>query len=98
MAHRLVGSEQRATILSISSLAARLGGILAGLGVGWVATLARLPAALAARALLLAVAAPLYTIAGREHPPTPNRNRSVREQQAPIASRSARGAVLWGCA
>jgi len=73
MVHRLVGSEQRATILSISSLAARLGGILAGLGVGWLATVAGLPAAFAASAVLLAVAAPLYTIAGREHPPTPNR-------------------------
>ena len=65
MVHRLVPPEQRATILSISSLAARLGGVLAGLGVGWLASVAGLPAAFGVSAVLLAAAAPLYTVAGR---------------------------------
>ena len=65
MVHRLVPASQRATILSISSLASRLGGVLAGLGVGWLASAAGLPAAFAASAVLLAAAAPLYTVAGR---------------------------------
>ena len=65
MVHRLVPPAQRATILSISSLASRLGGVLAGLGVGWLASAAGLPAAFGVSAVLLAAAAPLYTVAGR---------------------------------
>jgi hypothetical protein len=65
MVHRLVPAAQRATILSISSLASRLGGVLAGLGVGWLASAAGLPAAFGVSAVLLAAAAPLYTVAGR---------------------------------
>lgn len=68
MVHRLVGAEQRATILSASSVAARLGAIVAGVGLGAVAGGFGIPWALGIAAVLLAAAAPLYQVAGRGEP------------------------------
>ena len=66
MVHRLVDAEHRATIISASSVATRLGGIVAGVVLGAVAAGAGIPTALGAAAALLAVAAPLYRVAGRD--------------------------------
>jgi Major Facilitator Superfamily len=68
MVHRLVGPEHRATMISASSVAARLGGVAAGIGLGAVADGAGIPAALGVAAVVLAAAAPLYRVAGRGRP------------------------------
>jgi DHA1 family tetracycline resistance protein-like MFS transporter len=68
MVHRLVGAEHRATIISASSVAARMGGLAAALGLGAVAGGAGIPVALGVAAVLLAAGAPLYRVAGRGTP------------------------------
>jgi hypothetical protein len=65
MAHRLVGAEHRATIISAHSVASRVGGMVTGVVLGALATSAGIPLALGASAVVLAAAAPLYRIAGR---------------------------------
>jgi predicted GNAT family acetyltransferase len=65
MVHRLVDADHRTTVLSASSLAARLGGAAGAAGLGALASSASLPVALAVAALVLAAAAPLYAVAGR---------------------------------
>ncbi len=66
MVHRLVDADHRATIISASSVATRLGGIPAGVVLGAVGAGAGIPAALGVAAALLAVATPLYGVAGRD--------------------------------
>jgi MFS family permease len=68
MVHRLVGPEHRTTIISANSLTSRLGGLLAAVGLGAVASGHGIPAACVVAAVLLAAAAPLYRIAGRTTP------------------------------
>jgi hypothetical protein len=65
MVHRAVGREHRTTVLSANSLAARLGGVAAGLGLGAVADRSGTTAALLVAAVVLAAAAPLYGVARR---------------------------------
>jgi MFS family permease len=65
MVHRLVDGAHRTTVLSAHSLAARLGAIPAGAGLGALAGAAGVPAALGIAAALLAAPAPLYVVAGR---------------------------------
>jgi MFS family permease len=65
MVHRLVGAEHRATIISAHSVATRIGGMGTGIGLGALATAVSIPAALGVAAVLLALPAPLYRIAGR---------------------------------
>lgn len=65
MVHRLTGPEQRTTMVSANSLASRVGGMAGALGLGAVAGAAGIPAAWTIAAAVLAVAAPLYLVAGR---------------------------------
>lgn len=65
MVHRAVDRGHRTTVLSANSLAARLGGVIAGLGLGAVADRSGTTAALLVAAVVLAAAAPLYGIARR---------------------------------
>jgi MFS family permease len=65
MVHRLVGPDERTTVLSAHSLAARAGGIATGLGLGPVAAGAGITWAMLAASVVLAAAAPLYLTAGR---------------------------------
>ncbi len=69
MVHRLVGPDERTTVLSAHSLAARAGGIVAALALGPVADRAGITWAMLAAAVALAAAAPLYVIAGRDRGP-----------------------------
>jgi MFS family permease len=64
LVHRLAGPGERTTVLSAQSLAARLGGVAAGLGLGWVANRAGITVALLVAAAVLASASPLYLLAG----------------------------------
>lgn len=64
MVHRLVGAEHRATIISAHSVATRIGAMGTGIGLGALATAVSIPAALGVAAVLLALPAPLYRIAG----------------------------------
>ncbi len=66
MVHRLVGPDERTTVVSAHSLAARAGGIVAALALGPVADHAGITWAMLAAAVTLAAAAPLYLIAGRD--------------------------------
>ncbi|MET0666869.1 MAG: MFS transporter [Acidimicrobiales bacterium] len=66
MVHRLVDEGRRTTILSVSSLVARLGGTAADIGLGVVAAGPGLGTAFALCAILLLAGAPLYPVAGRE--------------------------------
>jgi MFS family permease len=70
LVHRLVGPEERTTVLSAHSLAARAGGIAAALGLGPVAEGAGIGWAMLAGAAVLAAAAPLYLAAGRAAAPS----------------------------
>lgn len=63
LVNRHVGAEHRATVLSVNSLAARLGGVVAAPVLGLVATGAGLPAVFVVAAVLLAAGAPLYLLA-----------------------------------
>ncbi len=65
MVHRLVDEGRRTTVLSTSSLAARLGGTVADVALGIVATGPGIGVAFAVSALLLLAGAPLYPVAGR---------------------------------
>lgn len=65
MVHRRVDQGRRATVLSLSSLVARIGAAAADAGLGIVATRAGLTPAFAIAAVLLVVGAPLYRVAGR---------------------------------
>lgn len=65
MVHRLVGAGERATVLSVSSLVARVGGTVADVGFGALATGAGIGVAFWVSAALLVAGAPLYAIAGR---------------------------------
>jgi MFS family permease len=69
MVHRLVGPGERTTVISAHSLAARAGGIVAGLTLGPLAAGAGITWAMLAAALVLAGAAPLYVLAGRRPAP-----------------------------
>jgi len=92
MVHRLVDGRRRTTVLSAHSLAARGAGAIAAASLGAVAAEHGPATALAIAAVLLAVAAPLYRIAGREDRPT------VRQPDPPPAEapRAASGAPLPG--
>jgi hypothetical protein len=65
MVHRLTTAEHRTAMVSLNSLAARLGGVVGALGLGALARAAGIPVAWVGAALLLAAAAPLYRVAGR---------------------------------
>jgi hypothetical protein len=65
LVHRCVGPDHRTTVLSANSLVSRAGGVAAALGLGVVADRAGTAWALAIAAVVLAAAAPLYTLAGR---------------------------------
>ena len=81
MVHRLVGPGERATVLSVSSLTARIGGTAADVGFGALAAGAGISAAFWTSALLLVAGAPLYVIAGRAH----DGGRDARDGAAPHA-------------
>lgn len=66
LVHRAARSGDRATILSLNSLAAQLGGVASSLGLGVVASSAGLGTTFAVGAVLLALAAPLYRLTGRD--------------------------------
>jgi MFS transporter, DHA1 family, tetracycline resistance protein len=68
MVHRLTTAEHRTTMVSANSLAGRLGGAGAAIGLGALATSAGIPAAWLVAAALLAGGAPLYRVAGRTRP------------------------------
>ena len=68
MVHRLVGPEHRTTIISANSFTSRIGTLFAAVGLGALADAHGIPAACAASAILLAIAAPLYRIAGHASP------------------------------
>jgi MFS family permease len=70
MVHRLVGADERTTVLSAHSLAARAGGIATGLALGPVAAAAGITWAMLAASAVLAAAAPLYVMAGRAAVPS----------------------------
>lgn len=65
MVHRLAQAGERTTVLSAQSLAGRVGGIAAGVGLGTLADAAGITWALLVAAVVLASAAPLYLVAGR---------------------------------
>lgn len=65
LVHRAVGSEHRTTVHSANSLAGHGGGALGAIGFGALADAASIPVAMVVGALVLAVAAPLYVLAGR---------------------------------
>jgi predicted MFS family arabinose efflux permease len=64
MVHRLVGDEERVTVLSLNSLSARIGSAAAALGFGVLASRSGLPVVYGLAAALLALGAPLYRRAG----------------------------------
>jgi predicted MFS family arabinose efflux permease len=66
MVHRLVDDDHRTTVISANSLGSRLGSIAGTAGLGALATVAGIPVALAVGAAVLAAAAPLYWVAGRQ--------------------------------
>lgn len=69
MLHRaVVGASTRATVVSANSLTAQTGGALGGIALGALADAASLTTATLAGAAVLAIAAPLYLIAGRANP------------------------------
>ena len=69
MLHRAVlGPSTRATVVSANSLTAQTGGALGGIALGVLADAASLTTATLAGAAVLAIAAPLYLIAGRAIP------------------------------
>lgn len=69
MLHRAVlGPSTRATVVSANSLTAQTGGALGGIALGVLADAASLTTATLAGAAVLALAAPLYLIAGRAIP------------------------------
>ena len=68
MVHRLVGAEERATVLSMASLTARVGGTAADVAFGVLAAGAGISTAFWVSAALLVAGAPLYVIAGRAEP------------------------------
>lgn len=63
LVHRNVGATHRTTMVSINSLAARLGGVIAAPALGVLGTAAGLPWVFVAAALLLISGAPLYLAA-----------------------------------
>jgi MFS family permease len=63
LVHRAATAEVRVTVLSVSSLMARAGGVSAAIGLGALAAGRGIPAAYAVSAVLLAVGAPLYRVA-----------------------------------
>jgi MFS family permease len=65
MVHRLVDNGQRTTVLSLSSLVARIGAAAADAGLGVLAATAGITPAFAVAAVLLVIGAPLYRVAGR---------------------------------
>ena len=66
MLHRAVlGPSSRATVISANSLTAQTGGALGGIALGALADAASLTTATLVGAAVLALAAPLYLIAGR---------------------------------
>jgi len=71
MVHRLVDARCRTTVLSANSLASHLGGVAGLAGLGALAGSAGIPAALAVAAVVLALAAPLYGVAGTAVPVSP---------------------------
>ena len=69
MLHRSVlGPSTRATVVSANGLTAHTGGALGGIALGTLADAANLTTATLAGAAVLAIAAPLYLIAGRAIP------------------------------
>jgi hypothetical protein len=64
--------RHRATVLSANSLTGHLGWVIGALGLGVLAEAASLTIGILAGAALLAIAAPLYLVAGE--PPSPARN------------------------
>jgi MFS family permease len=65
MVHRLVDSGRRTTVLSVSSLMARIGAAASDAGLGFVATGLGIGPAFGLAAVLLLAGAPLYRVAGR---------------------------------
>ena len=71
--HRAVhGPSHRATVVSANNLTAQLGAALGGIGLGALADATTLSTAIVTGAGLLAIAAPLYIIAGRDMSATPH--------------------------
>jgi predicted MFS family arabinose efflux permease len=69
MLHRaVVGPSTRATVVSANSLTAQTGGALGGIALGALADATSLTTATLAGAAVLAIAAPLYLLAGRAIP------------------------------
>lgn len=76
MLHRAVhGPTHRATIVSANNLIAQLGAALGGIGLGALADATTLTTAILTGAAILAAAAPLYIVAGRNTPTTPTDQR-----------------------
>ena len=66
MLHRaVVDGRSRATVVSVNSLTAQTGAMLGGIALGLLADATSLTVAIAAGAIILAAAAPLYLVAGR---------------------------------
>lgn len=65
--HRRVGSEHRATVLSLNSMVALPAGALGGIALGALADRMGVAIAMLVGSCILAMAAPLYLVAGRTH-------------------------------
>lgn len=71
--HRaVVGPSHRATVLSANSLTAKGGGAVGGIALGALADITTVTTATLLGALVLAAAAPLYTIVRRAEPHAPD--------------------------
>jgi MFS family permease len=73
--HRQVGSDRRATVLSVNSMVALSSGAIGGIVLGWLADTTSVSVAMIAGAVALSVAAPLYLPA----------HRAERRQQPGVA-------------
>jgi MFS family permease len=63
--HRQVGSDRRATVLSVNSMVALSSGAIGGIVLGWLADTTSVPVAMIVGAVALSAAAPLYLPAHR---------------------------------
>jgi len=67
MLHRgVVDGKSRATVVSVNSLTGQTGAMLGGIALGLLADATSLTVAIVVGAVILAAAAPLYLIAGRD--------------------------------
>lgn len=82
MVHRLVGADERTTAVSAQSLATQAGAIIGAVLLGSLGDGAGMVWAMLAGAAVLAVAAPLYRIAGRSSSASPVRGGPHAEAPA----------------